>query len=308
MFARLSIYENVDLALADQFTRWAEATETDPFRELPGYRGSMKLVDRENARLVGIGVYASAGHAQEAETLLTAILPGRPRSDSPAPSNPRWTCDPGASGSTRSSTATEAIMCRWCSTRISWPSRRSNQAAAATPVPNTQRGASMPRVRDTLVTVVAAALLVPVPAVATAKGGHAKGAGKSRQVERVRQTEQKRLKALVDADVAAAGALIASDFELINPLGEVLTRDDVLGGVGSGALDFLADTVTSKINVRLHGNTAVLRYQHTIDIAVVPVGHLTHPAWTTAFYEKRKGKWQIVWEQTGAIGPLPLPS
>jgi hypothetical protein len=54
MFARLSIYENVDLELADRFTQWVEATETDPFRELPGYSGSMTLVDRENARLVGM--------------------------------------------------------------------------------------------------------------------------------------------------------------------------------------------------------------------------------------------------------------
>jgi hypothetical protein len=23
---------------------------------------------------------------------------------------------------------------------------------------------------------------------------------------------------------------------------------------------------------------------------------------------RRKGNWQIVWKQTGAIGPLPLPS
>ena len=74
MFARLSLYENVDLELADQFTRWAEATKTDPFRELPGYSGSMTLVDRDNARLVGIGFYASAGQAQEAETLLTTIF------------------------------------------------------------------------------------------------------------------------------------------------------------------------------------------------------------------------------------------
>jgi hypothetical protein len=71
MFARLSIYENVDLELADQFKQWVEATETDPFRELPGYSGSMTLVDRENARLVGIGFYASAGQAQEADALLT---------------------------------------------------------------------------------------------------------------------------------------------------------------------------------------------------------------------------------------------
>ena len=163
----------------------------------------------------------------------------------------------------------------------------------------------MPLVRCTLVTAVAAALLLPLPAVAT---DHPNGTRKSRQVERLRQTEQTRLKALVDADVAVAGRLMAGDFELINPLGDVLTRDDVLGGVASGGLDFLADTVTSPIRVRLHGNTAVLRYRHTIDIAVVPVGHVTHPAWTTAVYERRKGNWQIVWEQTGAIGPLPLPS
>ena len=166
----------------------------------------------------------------------------------------------------------------------------------------------MPRVRYALVSTVLAALLLPLPAVATAKGDHSKDAGKSRQVERLRQIEKRRLQALVDADVGVAGSLIASDFELINPIGDVLTRDAVLAGVASGALDFLSDTVTSQIRVRLHGNRAVLRYRHTIDIAVTPIGHLTHPAWTTASYERRKGSWQIVWEQTGAIGPLPLPS
>ena len=64
MFARLSIYENVDLDLTDQVKQWMDGLETDPFRELPGYRGSMTLVDRDNARLVGIGFYASAGQAQ----------------------------------------------------------------------------------------------------------------------------------------------------------------------------------------------------------------------------------------------------
>jgi Domain of unknown function (DUF4440) len=166
----------------------------------------------------------------------------------------------------------------------------------------------MPRVRYTLVTAVLAALLLPLPANATAKGDHSKGASKSRQIERLRQTEKKRLQALVDADVAVAGVLIASDFELINPIGQVLTREEMLGGVGSGAIDFLSDTVTSQIEVRPHGNTAVLRYRHTVDIVVAGIGHLTHPAWTTALYERRKGNWQIAWEQTGAIGPLPLPS
>jgi hypothetical protein len=168
------------------------------------------------------------------------------------------------------------------------------------------RDASISRFRYMLVTAVVAALLLP--AVASAKGEHSKGAGKSRQAERVRQIEKQRLQALVDADVAVAGPLIADDYEGINPLGEILTRDVFLGAVGSGAIDFLSDEVTSPIRVRRHGNSAVLRYRHTIDIQVAGVGHLTHPAWSTALYERRNGRWQIVWEQTGAIGPLPLPS
>ena len=67
----------------------------------------------------------------------------------------------------------------------------------------------MTRVRYKLVTAVIAALLLPLPAVATVKADRSKGA-ESRQVERLRQTEQKRLQALVDADVAVAGALIAA--------------------------------------------------------------------------------------------------
>ena len=74
MFARLSIYENVDLDLADRVQKWFEATDNDPFAELPGYRGSMTLVDSDNARVVGIGFYATAGQAQEADALLTTLF------------------------------------------------------------------------------------------------------------------------------------------------------------------------------------------------------------------------------------------
>lgn len=155
---------------------------------------------------------------------------------------------------------------------------------------------------------VGATGMLPVPAIATAMSSGSNGASESRQAELLRQIEQKRLQALVDADVAVAGPLHASDFEVINPLGEVLTSDDLLGAVGSGAIDFLSDEVTSEIRVRLYRNAAILRYQHTVDIQVAGIGHLTHPAWTTALYERHSCRWQIVWEQTGAIGPLPLPS
>ena len=84
MFARVSIYENVDLNLTDQVKEWMEGFESDPFSDLPGYRGSMTLVDRDNARLVGIGFYASAGQAQEADTLLTTMH-DHPRAQIPEP-------------------------------------------------------------------------------------------------------------------------------------------------------------------------------------------------------------------------------
>ncbi len=83
MYARLSIYENVDVNLTDQVKRWMEASGADPFGDLPGYRGSMTLVDRDNARLVGIGFYASAGQAEEADALVGAMYE-RVRDEVPA--------------------------------------------------------------------------------------------------------------------------------------------------------------------------------------------------------------------------------
>jgi len=73
MHARVTTYENVDLALVDEVQRYLEAQEADPFAGLPGYAGSLTLVDRENARLVGIGFYASAGHAREADAILAGL-------------------------------------------------------------------------------------------------------------------------------------------------------------------------------------------------------------------------------------------
>jgi hypothetical protein len=82
MFARVSIYENVDLILAERIKHWIASSGEDPFGDLPGYRGSMTLVDRDNARLVGIGFYATAGQAREAEAMLTT-MPDRVRAEVP---------------------------------------------------------------------------------------------------------------------------------------------------------------------------------------------------------------------------------
>jgi hypothetical protein len=74
MFARLTVYHDIDLELADRAREWLEASAADPFRELPGYRGSMTLLDRGNARIVGLGFYASAADVHEAERRLPALF------------------------------------------------------------------------------------------------------------------------------------------------------------------------------------------------------------------------------------------
>jgi Domain of unknown function (DUF4440) len=122
----------------------------------------------------------------------------------------------------------------------------------------------------------------------------------SSQANRLRAIETHRLQALVDADTATARKLTAPDFQLINPAGAPLSRDDFLGGVDAGVIDFLSLEPRSPIAVRLSGNSANLRYKTAFDL-VVGGTHLTHEAWTTALYERRHGRWQIVWGQTTAI-------
>ena len=97
MFARLSIYENVDLALVEQVPKWLEASGSDPFADLPGYRGSMTLVDSDNARVVGIGFYATAGQAQEADALLTTMFEDA-RAGIPEPIRPALDMQPESVG------------------------------------------------------------------------------------------------------------------------------------------------------------------------------------------------------------------
>jgi len=103
---------------------------------------------------------------------------------------------------------------------------------------------------------------------------------------------------------AAFDKLTAPDFQLINPAGAALSRDEFLGGVDAGVIDFLALDPTSPIAVRLSGDSATLRYQTAFDLVVAGT-HLTHEAWTTALYERRNGRWQIVWGQTTAIPNRP---
>jgi hypothetical protein len=112
----------------------------------------------------------------------------------------------------------------------------------------------------------------------------------------LRETERERLRALVGADVARAGQLHSDDFQLINPLGGVLSKEQYLGGIGSGQLNYLF-WEPDEIAVRVYGDVAVIRYQSQLEI-VVQGRHIPRQRyWHTDLYERREGRWQVVWSQ-----------
>ncbi len=105
--------------------------------------------------------------------------------------------------------------------------------------------------------------------------------------------------------MAVAGPLHADDFQVIPPPGFPLTREEYLGAVAAGDIDYLAFEPISEIEVRLYGQAAFMQYQSHIDIVVAGLGRVTHDAWHTYLYEKRQGRWQVVREQATAIGGFP---
>lgn len=121
-------------------------------------------------------------------------------------------------------------------------------------------------------------------------------------IERLRQIERDRLRSLVDADLTTAGDLHADDFELINPMGQSLTKEEYLSGIASGQPRYAA-WEAGEITVRLYGRAAVLRYRDVrfdVDVGDRPVHR--GPMYHTNLYELRGGRWQVVWSQaSGAI-------
>jgi hypothetical protein len=142
-------------------------------------------------------------------------------------------------------------------------------------------------------------MVIAVLVLSACGGGGKAGNTVSREgdeVDHIRHIEHKRLRALVEADMDVARKLHADDFQLITPFGDALTKEEYLGTVASGDIDYVV-WKPDAIDVRLSGDTAVLRYSSHIEIVVqgqrIPPGDY----WHTDYYEKRNGRWQDVWSQ-----------
>jgi ketosteroid isomerase-like protein len=119
--------------------------------------------------------------------------------------------------------------------------------------------------------------------------------------EQIRVAERERLRSLVSADMETARRLHADDFQLINPLGGSLSKEQYLRQIASGEIDYL-EWEPGTIEVKIYGDAAVIRYQAQLRIRVValpdaPSGRF----WHTDVYEKRNGRWQVVWSHATQI-------
>ena len=119
--------------------------------------------------------------------------------------------------------------------------------------------------------------------------------------DRLRITERERLQALVAADLDVADRLHADDFQLITPSGLVLSKEQYLGKIASGELNYQVWEPDAPIDVRLYDRVALIRYRSQLDI--VDSGHQVglKRYWHTDSYEQRDGLWQVVWSQATEI-------
>jgi hypothetical protein len=120
------------------------------------------------------------------------------------------------------------------------------------------------------------------------------------EADQIRATERERLRALVAADIETARKLHADDFQLINPLGGALSREQYLGGVASREIDYRV-WEPGAIEVRLYGSGAIIRYQSMLEIVVRGRKVSLRRYWHTDSYEKRGGHWQVVWSQATEV-------
>jgi Domain of unknown function (DUF4440) len=118
--------------------------------------------------------------------------------------------------------------------------------------------------------------------------------GENRDAELVRSTERERLRALVMGDVQRAAQLHTDDFQLINPLGGALSKEQYLGGIRAGQIRYLY-WEPEDITVRLYDEVAVIRYRSQLEI-VVQGRHIPRQRyWHTDLYERHGTQWQVVW-------------
>jgi hypothetical protein len=120
----------------------------------------------------------------------------------------------------------------------------------------------------------------------------------------LRSLERARLRALVARDIEFAASVHAADFQLVTPVGMVLSKVQYLGAIEAGHLVYVSWD-PHDIDVRAHERVAALRYRSTMQVTFGAHQVPQAEYWHTDLYEKRSDDWQVVWSQATGIQPTP---
>ena len=114
------------------------------------------------------------------------------------------------------------------------------------------------------------------------------------------EVERNRLRALVQADISTADRLHADDFQLVTPGGATYTESQNLDGIASGEVDYVRWD-PGDISVRVTGDAGCVRYQAILEMVFAGQRFGAERFWHTDYYERRDGRWQVVWSQATRI-------
>jgi hypothetical protein len=115
--------------------------------------------------------------------------------------------------------------------------------------------------------------------------------------------ERRRLQYLVDARIEEVEQLHSPDFQIVTPGGGVWNKEQYLGGIADGSINYRKFEAVSEIDVLMDGNVAVVRYRSAIDIAVEGQEPGPLQCWHLDCYERQSedGPWRVRWSQATEI-------
>jgi uncharacterized protein (TIGR02246 family) len=118
----------------------------------------------------------------------------------------------------------------------------------------------------------------------------------------IRTMMQQFLQALARRDVAALDRIWADDYTFINPMGQLVTKQQRLANLTSGATAFGAIENIGEAQVRVYGNSAVVTSRASV-IARYSGQEGSGDYRAMSVWVKRNGRWQLVANQITRIAP-----
>jgi hypothetical protein len=121
------------------------------------------------------------------------------------------------------------------------------------------------------------------------------------EADALRTIEREKLAAFVARDIETLQRIHARDFQLVNPAGQELSRDDYLNGIALGYIEYKRWEPESQIQAIVNADTAILRYRAQVEVSVQGEAQPAQRFWQIEVYEKRNDGWQTVFSQATRI-------